>query len=384
MSRDKSHRLAAIDLLRGAVMVLMVLDHTRDFFMVQGVRATDLSQTTTPLFFTRWVTHFCAPGFVFLAGSAIFLAAQRRSARERTRFLVTRGLFLVVLELTVVKFGWAPEPFYYFLLLQVIWAIGWSMVAMAGISFLPSRIVGGLGVLALVLAPLWENAEGSGAMGVVLTVLTGTGVYHPIEGHTLIVGYAILPWLALMMCGFGFGELAKRADFPRWSLVFGVALSFAFVGLRFLNVYGDPEPWTSQSSATFTLLSFLNTSKYPPSLLFLLMTLGPLLVALSLLSRVDASRAPWRWLLVFGRVPLFYYVLHLWLLRVASIACAFVVWGFGPEAYSPPPEGHAGNPGWSLAVVYLVWALALLVLYRPSRAFVELKRRRDDWWLAYL
>ncbi|MFT5358754.1 MAG: putative membrane protein, partial [Polyangiales bacterium] len=196
--------------------------------------------------------------------------------------------------------------------------------------------------------------------------------------------YAVLPWLALMMCGFGFGELAKREDFPRWSFVVGVVLTLTFVGLRLLNVYGDPEPWASQNSAMFTLLSFLNTSKYPPSLLFLLMTIGPLLVVLSLLSHVDASRAPWRWLLTFGRVPLFYYVLHLWLLRIASIVCALVVWGFGPEAYMPPPDGHAGNPGWSLAVTYLVWALALLVLYRPSRAFVELKRRRDDWWLAYL
>ncbi|MFT5356672.1 MAG: putative membrane protein, partial [Polyangiales bacterium] len=178
VSRDKSHRLAAIDLLRGAVMVLMVLDHTRDFFMVQEVRATDLANTNAPLFFTRWVTHFCAPGFVFLAGTAIFLAAQRRSAHERTRFLLTRGFFLVVLELTVVKFGWAPEPFYYFVLLQVIWAIGWSMVAMAGLSFLPSRLVGGLGVLALALAPLWENASGTGAVGVALTLLTGTGVYQ--------------------------------------------------------------------------------------------------------------------------------------------------------------------------------------------------------------
>lgn len=365
-------------------MVLMVLDHTRDFFMVQEVRPTDLASTNAPLFLTRWVTHFCAPGFVFLAGTAIFLAAQRRSAVERTRFLVSRGLFLVVLELTVVKFGWAPEPFYYFLLLQVIWAIGWSMVAMAGISFLPSRVVAGLGVLALALAPLWENAEATGALGVAFTVLTGTGVYHPVEGHTLIVGYAILPWLALMMCGFGFGELAKREDFPRWSFVFGAVLTLTFIGLRLLNVYGDPEPWASQSSATFTLLSLLNTSKYPPSLLFFLMTIGPLLVALAMLSRVDPSRAPWRWLLVFGRVPLFYYVLHLWLLRFTSIASALLVWGFGPEAYLPPPDGHAGNPGWSLAVTYLVWSLALLVLYRPSRAFVALKRRRDDWWLAYL
>ena len=149
---------------------------------------------------------------------------------------------------------------------------------MAGISFLPSRVVGGLGVLALALAPLWENAEGTGALGVALTVLTGTGVYHPGEGHTLIVGYAVLPWLSLMMCGFGFGELAKREDFPRWSLVFGVVLTLTFVGLRFLNVYGDPTPWGTQSSATFTFLSFLNTSKYPPSLLFLLMTLGPCLL----------------------------------------------------------------------------------------------------------
>lgn len=336
---DKSHRLSSIDLLRGVVMVLMVLDHTRDFFMLQEVRPTDLANTNAPLFLTRWITHFCAPGFVFLAGTAIYLAAGRRSASERTRFLITRGLFLVVLELTVVKFGWAPEPFYTFVILQVIWAIGWSMVAMAGLSFLPSRLIGAAGTVALALAPWWENAEASGALGVALTFLTGSEVYHPVEGHTLIVGYAVLPWLALMMCGYGFGELAKREDFPRWSLIVGATLTLLFVGLRLWNVYGDPSPWTSQSARLFTLLSVMNVSKYPPSLLFLLMTLGPLLMSLSLLSRVDASRAPWRWLLVFGRVPLFYYVLHLWLLRLSSIACAFVVWGFGPEAYMPAPDG---------------------------------------------
>ena len=337
------------------------------------------------LFFTRWVTHYCAPAFVFLAGTAIYLAARKRSAAQRTRFLLTRGLFLVVLELTIVKLGWAPEPFYYFVILQVIWAIGWSMVAMAALTYLPSRAVAAAGVLALASAPLWESTDAPGAAGILLTVLTGQGVYEPAPDHTLVVGYAILPWLAVMMAGYGLGELAAgpRERFARHTLILGLATTALFVALRALNVYGDPEPWSVQASGTFTLLSFINTTKYPPSLLFLSMTLGPLLVILSLLTRVDAERAPWRWLLVFGRVPLFFYVAHLWLLRWASIACALVVWG-GPAAVMPPPEGHLGSPEWPLPAAYVAWVLAIVILYFPSRWFAELKRRRDDWWLAYL
>ena len=381
MEERKPQRLISIDLVRGIVMVLMVLDHARDFFSDVSVRPTDLENTNVILFFTRWITHYCAPGFVFLAGTAIYLAAQRRTSRERTKFLFTRGLFLVCLELTIVKFGWAPEPFYRFLILQVIWAIGWSMVAMAALTFLRSRWVGGIGALALLLAPLWESAqEGhAGASEVALTMLTGTGVYHPAEGHSVIVGYAILPWLAVMMIGYGYGECARlpRDRFRRISLVTGVVLTLSFVVLRALNSYGDPAPWATQTDRVFTLLSFLNLTKYPPSLLFLLMTLGPILIALGLLTRAPVTRAPFRWLLVFGRVPLFYYVAHLWLLRFVSIGCAYWVWG---DTFVE----HDGNPEWPLAITYVVWALAVLILYRPARWFESLKRRRSDWWLSYL
>ncbi len=377
----KKKRLVSIDLLRGIVMVLMVLDHARDFFSDVSIRPTDLEQTNVVLFFTRWVTHFCAPGFVFLAGTAIYLAARRRTPTERTKFLVTRGLFLVFLELTVVKIGWAPEPFYRFLILQVIWAIGWSMVGMAALTFLSSRWVGALGALALLFTPWWESAQEGhqGAAEVVLTLLTGTGFYRPAEGHSLIVGYAILPWLAVMMVGYGFGEFARlpRDRFRRVCLVTGATLTLAFFALRGLNLYGDPAPWSVQPDPVFTVLSFLKVTKYPPSLSFVLMTLGPLLIALGMLTRVDATRAPFRWLLVFGRVPLFYYVAHLWLLRFTSLACGYFVWG---DALLE----HDGNPKWPLAITYLAWALALLLLYRPSRWFEALKRRRNDWWLAYL
>lgn len=377
-----SRRIASIDLVRGIVMVLMVLDHARDFFVDTSVRATDLEQTYGALFFTRWVTHFCAPAFVMLAGTSIFLLSRRRSPAERTRFLVSRGLFLVVLELTIVKLGWAPEPFYYFLILQVIWAIGWSMVLMAAFAYLPARVVAGAGALALVLSPLWENAGDnvSGVAGIALTLLTGHGHYEPAEGHLVIVGYAVLPWLAVMMVGFGVGELATlpRERFAKLTSALGVTLTLAFIAVRSINLYGDPEPWTTQRA----VLSFLNTTKYPPSLLFLLMTLGPVFVALSLLSKVDETKAPWRWLLVFGRVPLFFYVAHLWLLRLTSIVCALIL--FGVDALMPPPEGHAGNPSWPLFAGYVAWGLAVLTLYRPSRWYADLKRRRDDWWLSYL
>ncbi len=383
-----SSRVAAIDLLRGVVMVLMVLDHARDFFADGAISPTDLSATSVPLFFTRWITHFCAPAFVLLAGTAIFLAGQRKPRGEHARFLLARGLFLVVLELTVVKFGWAPEPFYFFVLLQVIWAIGWSMVLMAGLSRLPSRLVGALGALAILTSPLWQNAgEGlDGAGGIALTLLTGHGAYHPADGHLVVVGYAIVPWLAVMMLGYGLGELVTlpRERFRRSTLALGLAFTAAFVALRAANVYGDPAPWSAQADPVFTVLSFLNTTKYPPSLAFLLMTLGPHLIALSLLDRVDASRAPWRWLLAFGRVPLFFYVAHLWLLRWASIVCALIVWGPSMSTMLPPPEGHTGNPEWPLFATYVAWAISVVVLYPPSRAFAEKKRTSRSWWLSYL
>ncbi len=380
----RSHREAAVDLLRGAVMVVMVLDHARDFMSGFG-DATDLATTTPQLFATRWVTHYCAPAFVFLAGSSAYLYGARRTPAERSRFLLTRGLFLVALELTVVRLAWVPEPFYIWTLLQVIWAIGWAMVLLAALSRLSPRWVLAVGLVIVcghdALTPI--DAEDLGAAGWLFTLLFEPAILTPAPGHTFMAAYAIVPWTGVMACGYAFGVWLARPT-SEWSplaLRLGAAITAAFVVLRLVNLYGDPVPFRAWPSAWQTVAAFVNCEKYPPSLQVLAMTLGPLLVALALLARADVERAPWRWLLVFGRVPLFFYVAHLYLLRPIGIVAAYARWGM--DAFEPPP-GHALAPELPLAVSYVAWALAVLVLYLPSRWFARKKATSSAWWLRYL
>jgi uncharacterized membrane protein len=375
-------RTESIDVLRGIVMVLMVLDHARDFFWGFRFRATDLAVTTAPLFFTRWMTHFCAPVFVLLAGLGAFLYGQRHGPRSVSRFLLTRGLWLIVLEVTVIRLCWIPDLGYHLTVLQVIWVLGWSMVALAGLSRLPRPLLIGVGVALVaghnLLDPL--NAQKLGALDWLWTVVHRGGVLMPAPGHRVFVSYPLLPWIGVMALGFALGPLFLREapERRRALLRLGLLACAAFVVLRALNVYGDPVPWSAQPrGAVFTVLSFLNCQKYPPSLLFVLMTLGPALCLLAFLQGGATARP----LVVFGRVPLLFYVGHLVLLRYSSLPLGIA--RFGASALRPPP-GHAGSPEFPLWVTYLAWALALLALYPLCRWFAALKARRRDRWLSYL
>lgn len=387
MSSEPSERSVAIDAVRGAVMVLMVLDHARDFFFGFRVDPTDLEATTPVLFFTRWVTHFCAPGFVLLAGAAAYLYGQKRSAAERRRFLWTRGLWLVLLEITVVRMGWIPEPFYRFTLLQVIWAIGWSMVLLAPLSSLSPRVLVAIGAAIVLSHNLLDPIDAStlGDWRFPWAVIHDRERFEPLAGHHLSVGYPLVPWVGVMALGFGIGALFARPPEERrpWLVRIGLALTIAFVVLRALNVYGDPRPWSAHPDATLTLLDFLDCEKYPPSLAYLLMTLGPILLALWAFDRF-ANRESVGPLLVIGTVPLFFYVAHLYLLRFTSIAFAYARWGMG--AFALPPEGHALSPEYPLWATYLAWIATVLILYPACRWYGELKRRRSAtwWWLRYL
>ena len=389
MKSTSSNRNEAIDLLRGLVMVIMVLDHSRDFWGGFTPSPTDLDVTTAPLFFTRWVTHLCAPVFVFLAGTSAYLYGKNHSAFAVSKFLFTRGVWLVLLEIFFFKFVWMPEPGYSMALIQVIWVLGFSMIALSVLSLLgagPVAIIGTVIVLGHNLLDPLVPADFGGA-GYIWILLHEGGRLQITDNVVWIVSYPLLPWIGVMALGYSFGTSLNLATEQRQSLYMrmGLGMIVVFIGLRALNVYGDPVSWSLQPDAIFTLLSFLNTEKYPPSLLFLLMTIGPALCLLSLFERVSFMKfmkgGPRRMLLVFGRVPLFFYLLHLILLRFTAIPISFAL--YGQQAAQPPP-GPAGSAMLGLGVAYLAWVVTIVVLYPACRWYAGVKQRRSDWWLSYL
>ncbi len=399
-------------------MVIMMLDHTRDFVhrdMLQGLDPTDLAHTNLKVFFTRWITHFCAPVFVFLAGTGAYLQfARGKSKRELSRFLLTRGLWLIVLEFTLVRCAVFLNFDYRFLgVMQVIWVIGVSMIVLAALIHLPLRLVGGFGVLMIFLHNLldgfrvqgWQgpNSPVPGIWAKLHIILHQPFEAFPVVGFpspVVFVIYPLIPWIGVMAAGYAFGALYQMHAARRRGLLLriGGLATVLFLLLRLLNIYGDPAPWTKQSAWTFTVLSFLNTTKYPPSLLFLLMTLGPALIALAWFERDNASLGPQTsrlhsqsfrlrdFFTTFGRVPLFFYLLqwptaHLLSIIVHLIAGKPIGWMFGSQVQNVgPPSGV----GFNLAVVYLCWIAGVLFLYPVCKWFAGVKQRRRDWWLSYL
>jgi uncharacterized membrane protein len=405
-------RIDSIDLLRGIVMVIMMLDHTRDFVHSGGLLfdPTDLTRTTVALFFTRWITHYCAPIFVFLAGTGAYLQLARgKSKRDLSKFLLSRGLWLIVLELTVVRFGvFFSLDYRFFGFLQVIWVIGVSMIVLAGLIHLPLKVVAGFGVAMIALHNLLDRFQVTGwqgpgtpvpGLGAQVWMLAHQGFsIFPVAGFPspiVLVVYPLIPWIGVMAAGYAFGSLyqidAERRR--RYLLWMGVAATSLFILVRAVNVYGDPAHWSKQKNLVFTMLSFVNTTKYPPSLQFLLMTLGPALLflwwfdsragsALSLGSRFRGA------LVTFGRVPLFFYLLqwytsHLIAIVIGLIARQPVAWQWQSpidKFTSPAPPGV----GFSLWVVYVCWIIGVLMLYPLCKWFAGVKARRRDWWLSYL
>lgn len=396
-------RVDSIDLLRGIVMVIMMLDHTRDFIHNSALRfedPTDLSSTNIFLFFTRWITHFCAPVFVFLAGTSAYLQfARGKSKAQLSRFLVTRGLWLIVLEVTVVKLGITFNPDYRFLgFLQVIWVIGVSMIVLAALIHLPKVAIAAFGLLMIALHNLTDSIRvaswrGPGTpvpdlRGKLWILLHQAFEGFPVVGPVVFVIYPLIPWVGVMAVGYVFGAIYQldTQRRRRWLLIIGGAATLLFIIIRAINLYGDPSPWSRQDNFVFTALSFINTSKYPPSLLFLLMTLGPAILFLALFDSKPASGPIQRFFITFGRVPLFFYVLqwftaHLLgiLLHLAFGKSASWFWR-SPLDFSPPPSGL----GFNLATVYLAWIFGIVLLYPLCKWFAGVKQRRRNWWLSYL
>lgn len=376
-----SDRLASIDIVRGLVIVLMVLDHTRDFLSSSDVTPTDLTRTTPVLFLTRWITHFCASTFIFLSGTSAHLMSRRLPLPLLRRFLVKRGLWLIALEFTVVNFAWSFNLSYRMgLVMQVIWAIGASMCVLSALTFLSRRAILVIGLLLVfghnVLDPISPKLFGAWA--------PLWNMLH-VQGPTPfgLVHYPLIPWIGVMALGYCAGRLFELgpAERRRLLLALGAGACALFGVLRAINVYGDPKPWSLQPRAVFSLLSFLNVSKYPPSLAYVLVTLGPMLVALALVERARGPVAAA--LRTVGRVPLFAYVLHLFMVHLLAGVLGMLR-GHGTATLTQFFVFYPRGWGYGLGAVYIAWAGVLLLLYPACVWFGNVKRERKRWWLAYL
>ena len=414
-AKPARQRIDSIDLLRGIVMVIMMLDHTRDFVHSGALLfdPLDLSKTTTALFLTRWITHFCAPVFVFLAGTGAFLQGARgKSKRELSRFLITRALWLIVLEFTVVRlmafFNLNPK---FLGFVQVIFVIGFSMIVLAALTHLPLKVIAGFGLAMIAFHNLLDRYPATPWRGPgtpipswsakLWMLLHQPGIF-PIgprfPSPLFFVLYPLIPWIGVMAVGYAFGVLyTKDARFRRrWLLLIGGTAAWLFIFIRAIDKYGESLNWSRQKNVVFTILSFINTTKYPPSLDYLLMTLGPAIVALAFFeSRRDilgaASRSAGSMLrnffVTFGRVPLFYYILQWFTAHTIAILLHVVFgkpvrWLFQTPVdwFTNPPVGN----GFNLFVVYLSWIAGVLLLYPLCKWFAGVKARRRDWWLSYL
>ena len=375
LDRGERARIVSVDTLRGLVMVVMALDHTRDFFTSTGFNPRDV--TDPLLFVTRWVTHFCAPTFILLAGLSAFLYGRGKSLGELSRFLLVRGLWLILIDLTLINFGWRFEVDLYRLSAGVIFVIGMSMVVLSALIWLPRWTLASVALLMLAGHNLLDNvsAEDLGEASGAWHVLHEPGLVPLGTSVTLYILYPLVPWIGVMASGYSLGPvmLLDQGKRQRILLAVGAAITVGCLVLRVPNVYGDPPPWTPQDTWLSTILSFLNCEKYPPSLLYLMMTLGPALILLALFERVHEASISF--LATFGRVPFFYYMVHIYLIHALAVATTFAITG----VLTTTPEIN-----FNLADIYIVWLTVIVLLYPICRWFAELKENGSGWWWAYL
>jgi uncharacterized membrane protein len=380
-------RIESVDVVRGVIMIIMALDHARDFFGIPGQNPTDLSTASAALFLTRWITFFCAPVFFLLTGTGAYLSLRRKTRPELARFLFTRGVWLIFLELVVLRcLAYQFNADYRVTMLLVIWALGWAMITLSALVRFPAAVATTFGVVLIAGHNLLDSFRPASALW---SILHAPGFVVNSPDHVVFVAYPLIPWIGVTAVGYGLGQIygwdagRRRAFLVR----LGVALSLAFIVIRAINVYGDPSRWAVQKSALFTVLSFLNVTKYPPSLLFLLMTLGP---AMLLLRAVDGGTPRWlRPALIIGKVPLFYYVLHFALIHALAVLVCYIRYGSAHWMFESPDLGHypfSAPPGWgySLLIVYVVWACVVAAMYPLCRWYAGVKQRRNDAWLSYL
>ncbi|MBK5189423.1 MAG: DUF1624 domain-containing protein [Gemmatimonadaceae bacterium] len=382
-------RIESVDVVRGVIMILMALDHTCDFFGIPGQNPVDLTKASAALFLTRWITYFCAPVFFLLTGTGACLSLRKRTPADLSRFLLTRGAWLIFLELVVLRcfaYQFNVDYRYRVTMLLVLWALGWAMIALSVLVRFPAIVATTVGVVLIAGHNLLDSVQSANPLWVILHV-PGFAMNTP--RHVVFAAYPLVPWIGVKAIGFSLGRIYAWDGERRRAVLLrmGLALTAAFIVLRGINVYGDPVRWSAQRSAQFTVLSFLSVTKYPPSLLFLLMTLGPALVFLWAVDRRSPRMlAP---ALVIGRVPMFYYVLHFTLIHLLAVATCYVRYGTAHWMFESPDLGHypfSPPPDWgyALPMVYAVWAMVVAAMYPLCRWFAGLKQRRNDPWLSYL
>jgi uncharacterized membrane protein len=387
-------RIYSIDALRGIIMIIMALDHLRDFFHYTAATddPTNLLTTTPLLFFTRWITHFCAPLFVFLAGISAFLMGQKKTKKELSMFLLKRGCWLIIVEILIVSLAWTYDPLYHVIILQVIWAIGISMIILALFVWIPANAILICGLIIICFHNLLDYAEISsqGQVGVIgdLVHHGRFTLIHLIPGHSALIVYAFLPWTGIMMTGYGMGRLFThsfvQARRRRILYMSGFLALLLFFILRSVNQYGDPSHWFLQRSRFFTWLSIINLTKYPPSLDYILIMIGTGLIVLGLLDRINNRSLSF--VRVFGRVPFFYYVVHLFLIHAMTVIF-FYLKGYTAKDIAPqhlPFRFRPDHFGFGLGGVYMLWIAVIMILYPLCQWYDQYKSTHRKWWLSYI
>ncbi|MBW1656624.1 DUF1624 domain-containing protein [Flavobacterium quisquiliarum] len=382
-------RQPSIDIVRGIVMIIMALDHVRDLMHVDSITQspTDLTTTSPLLFFTRFVTHLCAPTFVFLAGTSVYLSLQNKNNLSKTRtFLLKRGLWLLVLEFTIVNFGLFFDIGFHSILFEVIATIGFGFIILSLLLKIRSQTLGFIGLFILFfhnLLPLIPFSENSIIKTVSKPFLSPT--VFPFSGRAFIMGYPPIPWLGIMLVGFATGQFFELAEEKRKILFTKIGLSALalFTIIRFVNIYGDPALWTTQKNAAFSFLSFMNVTKYPPSLLFCLVTLGIMFLLLAFAEKLPIRIQ--KVALVYGKVPLFYFVVHFYVIHILTLLMLFTQ-GF---SFSQFETGTFGRPkgmksGFPLWTIYLIWIFVVALLYKPCQWYGKYKAENQHWWLKYI
>jgi uncharacterized membrane protein len=387
-------RITSIDLLRGIIMVIMALDHVRDFLHAQAMTGdpTNMQTTTPQLFFTRWITHYCAPIFVFLSGTSIYLQGLRKTKKELSIFLIKRGLWLVFAEITILTLGWTFNPLYNLLFIQVIWAIGISMVIIGILIRTSYNVILITGLLIVFFHNLLDYPEAARnqQVGFWWNFLHHArfSIYEIFPNHFALILYAFVPWTGVMCLGYCLGKFFNpnvTVEQRRKKLLqLGSLTILFFIVIRFINLYGDPAPWSVQRNAVFTFLSFINVTKYPPSLMYISMTIGPALIALALFENVKNKVSDF--FTVFGRVPFFYYILHLFLIHGLTVL-GFYLSGYGSKdivSSNIPFLFRPASFGYSLKIVYLIWIFVIIILYPLCKWYNKYKSTHNKWWLSYI